>query len=56
MSEPLLDHITVIKGAKCNESIWLRVRIRKGVDFILYVYICVLEVVLSIHVLIGSIC
>ena len=32
VSEPLLDDVTIIKKVKCNETIWLRIRIRKGAD------------------------
>ena len=32
VSEPLLDDVTIIKKVKCNERIWLRIRIRKGAD------------------------
>ena len=32
VSEPLLDDVTIIKKVKCNETIWLRIRIRKGTD------------------------
>ena len=32
ISEPLLDDVTIIKKVKCNETIWLRIRIIKGVD------------------------
>ena len=32
VSETLLDDVTIIKNVKCSETIWLRIRIRTGVD------------------------
>ena len=32
VSELLIDDVTIIKDVKCNETIWLRIKIRSGVD------------------------
>ena len=32
VSEPLLDDVAIMKNAKCSETIWLRIRIRKRGD------------------------
>ena len=32
VSEPLHNDVTIIRKVKCNETIWLRIRIRQGVD------------------------
>ena len=32
VSEFLIDDVTIIKNVKCNETIWLRIRIRSSVD------------------------
>ena len=50
--KPLIDDMTIIKQVKCNEFIWLRSIIRKGVISILDVYICLLKAILSFYVLI----
>ena len=37
VSEPLLDDVTIIKKVKCNQTIWLSIRIRKGADLYMYI-------------------
>ena len=32
VKEPLLVDVTIITNVNCNETIWLRFRIRTGVD------------------------
>ena len=31
-NEPLIDDVPIVKEGKCNETIWLRIRTKKGVD------------------------
>ena len=32
VSELLMEHVTIIKNVKCNETIWLSIKIVSGVD------------------------